>query len=112
MGYVEGRNVVFEVRATEQYEELPALVADLVRRQVAVIFAWGTANSAQRKRCDRDDPSRLRERQRRLDHRTLVPSRPSPHKRQSITGPGLIVRVSGRGRIGGIGAFIGAYLAG
>ena len=46
MGYVEGRNVVIEVRSTEQYEELPALAAELVRRQVAVIFAWGTANSA------------------------------------------------------------------
>jgi putative ABC transport system substrate-binding protein len=46
MGYVEGRNFVIEVRWTEQYEEFPALAADLVRRQVAVIFAWGTANSA------------------------------------------------------------------
>ena len=45
MGFVEGRNVVIEVRGTEQYDQFPVLVAELVRRQVAVIFAWGTANS-------------------------------------------------------------------
>jgi putative ABC transport system substrate-binding protein len=46
MGFVEGHNLVIEVRATEQYNELPALAAELVRRQVTLIFAWGTANSA------------------------------------------------------------------
>jgi putative ABC transport system substrate-binding protein len=46
MGYVEGRNVAIAVRGSEQYDQLPALAAELVRLKVAVIFAWGTANSA------------------------------------------------------------------
>jgi putative tryptophan/tyrosine transport system substrate-binding protein len=42
LGYVEGSNVVFEVRsAEEKYERLPALAADLVERGVDVFFAAG-----------------------------------------------------------------------
>ena len=43
MGFEEGLNVVIDYRLDEgQYDRLPAMAADLVRRKVAVIYAGGT----------------------------------------------------------------------
>jgi putative ABC transport system substrate-binding protein len=42
IGYVEGQNVAIDFRwAEDQYNRLPDLAAELVRRQVAVMFAGG-----------------------------------------------------------------------
>ncbi len=44
MGFVEGKNVAIESRwAEEQYDRLPALAADLVRRRVALIVTYTDA---------------------------------------------------------------------
>jgi putative ABC transport system substrate-binding protein len=45
LGYAEGRNVTLEIRATESYEQLPALASELVRLAPAVIVAAPTVNS-------------------------------------------------------------------
>jgi putative ABC transport system substrate-binding protein len=40
-GYIQGRNVVIELRAAEQYDQLTALATELSKRKPAVIIALG-----------------------------------------------------------------------
>jgi len=42
LGYIEGHNLVFEPHDAETREQLPALAADLVRRQVDLIITYST----------------------------------------------------------------------
>src|SRR5262249_14463971 len=50
MGYVEGRNVIFEDRVADQVDRLPALAAELVERRVTVILARTLTAAAAAKR--------------------------------------------------------------
>ena len=64
-GYVEGQNVTIEYHWLEgEYDVLPALMTDLVRRQVAVIATTAHAGCARGQSCNSDDPDRLRCRRR------------------------------------------------
>ena len=60
-GYFEGQNVTVEYHWLEgQFDRLPALMAELVRRRVAVIATpAGNFAALVAKACDHDNPDRL-----------------------------------------------------
>jgi putative tryptophan/tyrosine transport system substrate-binding protein len=52
VGYVEGQNVAIEFRAAyNEFERLPDLAADLVRRRVAAIVTPGKLLTRKTRRC-------------------------------------------------------------
>jgi len=57
LGYVQGKNILIESRwAEEQYDQLPALAAELVRLKVDVLLTHGTPGTLAAKRATTDIP--------------------------------------------------------
>jgi putative tryptophan/tyrosine transport system substrate-binding protein len=50
LGWVEGQHIALEERYAENLDQLPDLVAELVRLPVALLLAWGAANALAAKR--------------------------------------------------------------
>ena len=72
-GYVEGQNATIEYRWGEgQYDRLPALAADLVRRKLTVIAATSTPAALATKDANSPRPRRRGDRMKRREFITLL----------------------------------------
>ena len=91
-GFVEGQNVVVDYRyADNQIDRLPALVADLIHRPVAVIVG-DNISAIVAKACDDDGANRLRYRRRHGQERHRRQSQPARLQRH---GHKLLLRGAG-----------------
>ena len=60
LGYVKGKNIVYETRSAEdKLDRFPALADELVRLKVDVLVASSTAESPSFQECYQNDPHRF-----------------------------------------------------